>query len=374
MNQKPNNLLFPLLRLGLGLDASAGAEVAEALQRATETADQQWSAVFVVSNQQGVTGFVWDGLQALIAAGQLPAALRPSRELTFKWYATVGQIEQRTRRQQQLAEELAAHFAAEGIRTAVLKGVAVGRLYPQPLHRYCSDLDCFLLPDAYERGNFVAERLGARVERNHYKHSHINYRGLTVENHQFCTPIRANATLRRLERLLEALLNSEGTTPLAEGSALECPPPMFNALFLTVHAHRHYLYEEMNLRQLADWAMFLARGADDLDWPAFRAHCDSFGMRHFADTLTRLANAHFGVPVPKGYELAPDPFRDAMLLSDILADHAPMPEVVTLKDRLRIARVILRHRPRYRYFSDTSLLADFFRLVRGFVFERTPKL
>lgn len=53
----------------------------------------------------------------------------------------------------------------------------------------------------YEFGNLLAERWGASVKRDFYKHSHIRYKGLVVENHQFCTAIRGSRRAKDFERL-----------------------------------------------------------------------------------------------------------------------------------------------------------------------------
>ena len=90
----------------------------------------------------------------------MPPESQPSRELRLRWAYNVERIEHRYGQQRRRAAELAAAYAEAGIRTVVLKGFAVSRLYPVPEHRPCGDLDCFLCGD-YERGNRVAEQVGA---------------------------------------------------------------------------------------------------------------------------------------------------------------------------------------------------------------------
>ena len=142
--------------------------------------DDRWRELYTAASSQGVSALVWDGIR------RLPPELQPSRELRLRWAYNVERIERRYGQQRRRAAELAAAYAEAGIRTVVLKGFAVSRLYPVPEHRPCGDLDCFLCGD-YERGNRVAEQVGAEVKRDYYKHSHIVFRGLTVENHRFCT-------------------------------------------------------------------------------------------------------------------------------------------------------------------------------------------
>ena len=161
--------------------------------------DDRWRELYTAASSQGVSALVWDGIR------RLPPESQPSRELRLRWAYNVERIEHRYGQQRRRAAELAAAYAEAGIRTVVLKGFAVSRLYPVPEHRPCGDLDCFLCGD-YERGNRVAEQVGAEVKRDFYKHSHIVFRGLTVENHRFCTAVRGSRRAKRFERHLQRLL------------------------------------------------------------------------------------------------------------------------------------------------------------------------
>ena len=213
--------------------------------------DDRWRELYTAASSQGVSALVWDGIR------RLPPESQPSRELRLRWAYNVERIERRYGQQRRRAAELAAAYAEAGIRTVVLKGLAVSRLYPVPEHRPCGDLDCFLCGD-YERGNRVAEQVGAEVKRDFYKHSHIVFRGLTVENHRFCTAVRGSRRAKRFERHLQRLL-AEGPLSCIPETALLVPPPDFNALFLVKHALSHFLTEGISLRHLCDWAVFIDR-------------------------------------------------------------------------------------------------------------------
>lgn len=185
--------------------------------------DDRWRELYTAASSQGVSALVWDGIR------RLPPELQPSRELRLRWAYNVERIERRYGQQRRRAAELAAAYAEAGIRTVVLKGLAVSRLYPVPEHRPCGDLDCFLCGD-YERGNRVAEQVGAEVKRDFYKHSHIVFRGLTVENHRFCTAVRGSRRAKRFERHLQRLL-AEGPLSCIPETALLVPPPRFQCPF-----------------------------------------------------------------------------------------------------------------------------------------------
>ncbi len=359
-------LFFLLLQLGLDTkkEHSLNAELSA----------KNWDDLFSLGIQQGVAAIQFDGLQKLMEKGTLLSNTEIPKDIKLKWFAHTMQVEKRCLSQHKLSAELSAKFAENDIRTIVLKGIAAGINYPEPLRRPCGDLDCFLMGD-YERGNVIAESLGAKVERGHYKHSKIIYKGLMVENHQFCTAIRGNKRAKRFEYLLQSLLNEEATTNIGDTS-LENPSPMFNALFLTHHAKAHFLYEGIALRHLCDWAMLIKQQGKDIDWNKFNDYCSSFGLKHFADSMTRLSRDLLGIPIPDNCQIGEDKERDTYLLNEILygQQHLYSTYTSTWKMRTQLIKNLSANQKRYRLFSDTSFFKESLRLVYGFLFDRHPHL
>ncbi len=371
-------MFFRLLRLGLGTESadgwkSVGRDGLDDVVRAKSgEAEADWMKICALGVEQGVAAVMMDGLQMLMESGKMSHECLPSRTVRMKWLAHTMQVEKKCRTQYALAKELAQVYSEHSIRTVVLKGIAAGLNYPNPDRRPCGDLDCFLMGD-YAKGNDVAEAVGAKVGKGFYKHSHIEYKGLTVENHQFCTAVRGSKRVKSFERLLQSLLRDEGTQIIGD-SHLECPSPMFNALFLTHHAQRHFLTEGIALRHICDWAMLLHRRGGEIDWLAFAKVCDELGMRQFADAMTRLSNNLLGVAVPDGYVVEADAERDTYLLNAILYNKKDHVTGSAWKQRMYIMRSVFKNQNHYRLFSDTSFLKDSLKLVRGFCFDRNPKI
>lgn len=348
--------LLRLLRRGLGTDAADPLPLDGAC----------WQRVFREAAAQGVLALVWDGVR------QLPAELQPPRELRLQWAYNVERIEQRYAAQRVRAEQLAQIFAGEGIRTVVLKGLAVSRLYPVPEHRPCGDLDCFLMGD-YERGNRVAEAAGATVARDFYKHSHIDFRGLAVENHCFCTAVRGSRRHKAFERHLQGLLAAASMQPLPDTELL-VPPADFTALFLTCHALTHFLSEGISLRHLCDWAVFIDREGDRVDWPAFCRVAAEHRLLRFAEVLSELSVRCLGVaqnPLPASVT----PLADRVL-KNILDERRPVfnTSASTWMRRLMLVGNLWRDRWKFRELCGGSFLLEFLRYPYGFLFDRNPKL
>ena len=327
--------------------------------------DDRWRELYTAASSQGVSALVWDGIR------RLPPESQPSRELRLRWAYNVERIERRYGQQRRRAAELAAAYAEAGIRTVVLKGLAVSRLYPVPEHRPCGDLDCFLCGD-YERGNRVAEQVGAEVKRDFYKHSHIVFRGLTVENHRFCTAVRGSRRAKRFERHLQRLL-AEGPLSCIPETALLVPPPDFNALFLVKHALSHFLTEGISLH-LCDWAVFIDREGDAVDWTAFRKVAAEDRLLRFAEILSDLSVRYLGVarnPLPAGVQALADRVLDNILYERRHLNDSPGG---AWTKRMRLIGNLARDRWKYGEVYGRSFLLEGLRLSVGYLFDRNPEL
>lgn len=333
----------------------------------------EWAAIYRQATTQGVVAIAWDGLQRLKGEGQIESQYDLPRALKLQWAMQVEKIERRYERQLVSATKLTDYFAQNGVRTVVLKGFAISALYPKPNHRECGDLDCFLCGD-YERGNQLAEALRAKVERGFYKHSHIEYCQLLVENHQFCTAIRGGRERKEFEKQLQQLLRKPSMHKVV-GSAMEIPSVDFNALFLTAHGMSHFINEGLKLRHLCDWALLLQHGADVIDWPMFDRWVAYMSYDRFAQTMTALAVSSLGVSVDGLEERMDERYSDRML-DDILWGQWSIYN--SGKSRLEQRWMLIANRFRthwkYRLIYRRSMVMDVMRMIYAYFFEKQPKL
>lgn len=328
--------------------------------------DEQWEAIYRLASAHGVLAIAYDGVLLL------PPSLRPSRPLLLRWACNTQAIEQQFAFQKVRAAELADLFAASGIETYVLKGMAVGICYPRADHRPAGDLDCFL-PNACDRGNRIAREAGAEVHEGYYKHAHIRYRGLSVENHRYCLPIRGSRETKELERLLEELMPGE-VPAYVPGTRLRIPSPLFTAVLLTRHALGHFLTEGIRLRHLCDWACLLRAEQERIDPQAFRAICDHFRLTAFADAMTALAAERLGL------RLTAWPCPESTGADRLLEEILDLRRTVfagkggTWHKRTKLLRNMLTGGWRYRMFYGRSMAAESLRTVWGYLADRHPAL
>ena len=110
--------------------------------------DVNWTELFQLACDQGVVALVCDGLQEIADAGVKISALTDSVHGKRLKLSLIGQamaVKETGERQMDSAKQLSKLWAKNGIRTLVLKGMAFGSYYPIPNHRFCVDMDCYLM-------------------------------------------------------------------------------------------------------------------------------------------------------------------------------------------------------------------------------------
>ena len=311
---------------------------------------KQWETVFDIAIQQGVATVAGEGLSF---ANQ--QAL-PPKVLLLQWIGQSLAQKQTFSQQRNEVESLRELWRDAGVDCIELKGNSIGRYYYVPESRYSCDFDCFL--SDYEKGNQIVEAAGIEVNRDFYKNSSFTWKDLYVENHQFCTPVRGNQAMKRLERKLRELLEGCDGYPCAD----------FDALFLMEHAWAHFFEEALTLKQLCDWAVFRKACGGDVDWSLYEREAKACGFWHFSESMNRLADLLDGVR--KVEELEDD---DQRLLNDMLHEHSIQMNN-GWKTRIQLVRNYFSQSWKYRVFSNHSMLYTLCRTAWGFVFDRKPEI
>lgn len=295
------SMFFYLLRAAIGTGPC---------DRRPLTSDE-WRALYRVCVVQGVTVVVFDFVKTL------PKSEAPELALLMEWLSAATAVEQTMRRMQITAEEFAEEMEKREIPMVVLKGLAFAQYYKNPLHRECGDLDCYMMGKK-EAGDLAALELGGRMEEAGYKHSHLFYKGLTIENHRFFTDFDNTRGGILTERLLGELIREE-QTPMG-GSKLLCPSANFNALFLLKHAQGHFIDEGIRMRHVLDWALLLKQVQDGIDWPRLLEMLERTRTARFAGVMTAIAVRHLGIDVHDRRLAALAEQADDSMVDAVLAD------------------------------------------------------
>ena len=120
---KVKNILFSLLRLGIGTIAPDDSAAKELL----ELSMKQWKAVMALAEKQGMAAIVFDGVQRLYDTyGKEICAAKQQYAEWMQWVftctGTMNLYEQRCLAQRKVIAELADIWEKEGISMMVFKG------------------------------------------------------------------------------------------------------------------------------------------------------------------------------------------------------------------------------------------------------------
>lgn len=356
---RTEEILFNLITIGLGNDNDCVVPVYD-----------NWECWRNIASQQGVSAICLDALQQ---QSKTTGNLNVEQRIKLQWIASTLKQEQIYKAQWQAAKALSDLYERNGIETYVMKGFSLSRLYPNPWHRQCTDLDCFLVEReskqcAYEAGNEIAEQNGLAVNRSYYKHSKIAMYGLTVENHQFLLPVKGSGKAKKFERELREWID-DGHSEYIGGSKLKATSPLFDAVFVLAHAQEHFLGEGIILRHICDWAMVLNAYADKVNWDEWRRICENYGTLTFGYAMSRLANRVCGIKIPFDFPI--DDKADRQLLNDILYRKRHTNSMrSSMQVRIDLIKTMVCNSWKYRMFSDTNFFMFCGRRVWGYLFDK----
>lgn len=323
-----------------------------------------WGQLYLLSKKQGVVAIIFDAVKII------PTELAPPKSIKIRWISHVLSIENQMKKKERVAIEFAKELSKRDIQTVVLKGLAYASNYPNPYHRESGDLDCYLMGKKDE-GDKITVEIGGKMEEAGYKHSHLRYKGLAIENHQFLTSFDNTKLGVGTERLLQELIRV-GCRPIGETQLLN-PSADFNALFLIKHAQRHFIKEGICVRHLLDWAFFLKAESQNVNWDKVIPMMRECRILEFAKVMTNLCIEQFNMAID--IEGLSSPMKIShIVLADILGGQ---PDLCYENFVRKICRIIRRF---YRMWKFRSLADEsYIRMVWNNIafnsyFHRVPNL
>ncbi len=325
---------------------------------------RDWESFYTLSKKQGVVAVIFDAIKAT------PKEFAPPKHITMRWISHALSIEDQMKKKERVAIEFAEELSKRDIQTIVLKGLAYASYYPNPYHRESGDLDCYLMGKK-EEGDKITVEIGGKMEEAGYKHSHLYYKGLTIENHNFLTSFDNTKLGVRTEQLLQELIN-QGCRPIGDTKLLT-PSADFNALFLIKHAQRHFIKEGICVRHLLDWAFFLKSESKNVNWKKVIPIMKECRILEFAKVMTRLCIDQLGMKIDIGELSSPMKISDAVFV-DILGGQ---PDLFHENFMQKIGRIIRRL---YRMWKFRSLADESYcklvwnSLAFSSYIKRNPKL
>lgn len=262
MNHQSNEYFYKLLRLSLGLSQEIPADLDADI----------WQHLYQTAVRQSLIGVCYQGMCLM------SDACKPPRKVLVNWSLQAESIRELNERFYQRAAQLTARFAEKGHQSAILKGQANARLYPNKYARQPGDIDIWV-----EGGREKVLALFPKHVNASYHHVNLpaNKDGIEVEVHFLPSSGIFNPLKnRRLQQWLEKEILS--ISQVEEGFFV--PSNRFALVMQLAHIQKHFLAIGIGLRHVCDY-YWLLRNATEEDRQAVASVINSFGLRHTAEAL-----------------------------------------------------------------------------------------
>ncbi len=330
-----------------------------------------WRNVLILAQKQGVRGLAYEALE-LLKQEDADCTCFPDRTTLMQWYAQTAFVEKMFAQHVALAKDVVELWKQHGIRTVVFKGLAHSRYYPKPEHREFGDFDCYLIDAygecAYRQGNEVARKKGLMVDDGWYKHSHIAYKKLTIENHQYFTSARRGGTDLALHKYIVEAIGNGSKLERLDGTEIYVLPVEAEGLFMLYHSLTHFLVEGINLRHFVDWACWIKTNQDKVEWKEFYSLCQRFRLDGFADVLNTIAVKYLGVELNDKRIFADSEFTERTIESALYDDTSIYNRGKgQWYQRLHVIGNAFRYSWKYRDVAHYSMIGYVWQFVYGFL-------
>ena len=333
---------------------------------------EKWREAYKLAAQHGLSGVTFTAIE------NLPKGYLADVDLLMDW---MWQKDYVVSKNEQYHRDVCAFLSTlrqNGLIPIILKGLDCARRYPNPNRRPSGDLDIFLLhpelshPEAFEKGNTLVRQLGISIEPHDYKHVKFTYKNVVVENHMYCTEIRGSKAKKKFEIHLQELLR---TSVDAGNGCYYYPNSQFTALFLIAHSFNHFLDEELALKHICDWAAFLKKEQDNVDWDDFYHYTDKVNITRFANTLTSLVVEYLGISLNNSHIRVESQYAFRMLDDTFHNNsHLHSSGLHGYRYRLMQMRNHFASSWKYRDICRQNPLLAYIKTVIDFCLERNPTI
>ena len=330
-----------------------------------------WRNVLLLAQKQGVRGLAYEALE-LLKQEDANCTCFPDRTTLMQWYAQTAFVEKMFAQHVALAKDVVELWKQHDIRTVVFKGLAHSRYYPRAEHREFGDFDCYLIDTygecAYRQGNEVARNKGLMVDDGWYKHSHIAYKKLTIENHQYFTSARRGGTDLALHKYIVEAIGNGSKLKRLDGTEVYVLPVEAEGLFMLYHSLTHFLVEGINLRHFVDWACWIKTNQDKVEWKEFYSLCKRFRLVGFFDVLNTIAVKYLGVELNDKRIFADSEFAERTIDSALFDDSSIYNRGKgQWYQRLHVIGNAFRYSWKYRDVAHYSMIGYVWQFVYGFL-------
>lgn len=269
--------------------------------------EADWISLYTEAQRQAIGGILLDGVEKVIASGE------DKPKFLMQWISQVLALENRNRLLNARCKEITKVFNELGLRSCVLKGQGVARLYPNPLRRQCGDIDLWVEGNRDD----IYKTLKARwkVGDTVIHHADVEIFKDTPTEIHFIPSFTYSPFLYRKYKKFFKKCRDKQFANYNESVGFACPTPDFNAVYSLMHIFHHVLHEGIGLRQLLDYYYILKSLGKEQQLQVFE-WMKHLGLAKFAETVMYVEQQMFGLE-PEFLLCKPNERLGKLLLAEI---------------------------------------------------------
>lgn len=295
-------MFFELLQIALGNRAKLSRTPSE----------KEWREACLMAEKQALVGLLFSAVERL---NKEDNDIRPPMSLFYPWVGMVMQIENQNKKLNEAAALLTTVFKGGGLRTCILKGQGIARLYPQPLRRQSGDVDIWVEGGRESVLKFLREKyFGIGRVVIHHVDAHI-IDGVETEIHFIPGYIHNPFLHGKLQRFFKTHSNEQFDN-YDSSVGFAYPTLRFNAVYILSHIYMHFLYEGVGLRQIIDY-YYVLKSLDEDGRALASRDIKEVGMQKFAGAVMYVLQHVCGMDNSL-LVATPDTMRGKLLLDEIM--------------------------------------------------------
>ena len=295
--------------------------------------DIAWNEIQALAEQQGLLAIVIDGVE------KLPDVQRPPKTKLLQWIGEVLQgFEYRHELYGRAIAELASFYTEHGYKMMVLKGYACSLNWPKPEHRPCGDIDIWQFGQQKEADAVLREK-GIEIDNSHHHHTVFYWRDFMVENHYDFINVHHHKSNAKLEKLFKELGKNDTNYITLFGEKVYLPSPNLHALFILRHCMTDFVSAVLTLRQVLDWAFFVEKQGEDVDWDWLLKVLEQYHLIEFFNCINAICVEDLGF-VPSIFPYVQfSPFLKNRIFNEIMS-----PEYSLEEPKGLLRRIVYKYR------------------------------
>lgn len=253
-----------------------------------------WHTIIRMAGAQTLTAVLFDGYNRLMKDYKKELTPIPLEQM-LEWYAMVATVEAQNELLNENLLRLETFCHEAGIKTLLLKGQGCAALYPHPNHRHCGDIDLFVGREQYYAMKKLLLTKEFEIEKETRKDLHFTWHQTSVECHKMALHYYNPFINKRLQRINRTEEWHNTCSFVVNGVKVGLFNPTYNAFFIFMHIHHHFVQTGVGLRQVCDWVLHMKANEDLIDWNRLYKYVQEVRVLKAWNAFNGFAKAYLGL-------------------------------------------------------------------------------